>query len=452
MSVTAQRIGPQPGPQMKLLRSTADIVFMGGAAGGGKSYGLLMDAARNIGIPNYGATIYRRVRPLLYQTGSLWDQATELYGGMGAHPYDNSEYRFPRRARVKFDSLPHESDKTRMKGAQMPYVGFDQIEEFEESQFWYAVSRMRTTLPVSPKLRCTCNPQPGWLAELLAWWIDNDGFARKDRADMWRWFIRDGDEIIWETWREDFPASDRDDALSIQFIPATLDDNPILMRQSPRYMARLKALPYVERQRLLHGNWKIIADAGNVFHRSWFLAGPKGDPSWPRVRYWDTAGTAGGGAYSAGVLMCLCPDGSVVVEHVERGQWSSGERNDIILETAEIDGYDVTIVVEQEPGGTGKESAEKIVRMLTGYKAFPDSPGGPKWERWKHLSAQAEFGRCFVAHDHDLPPLQRWRRAFLDEMHNASVTHAPYLDQVDAASAAFIWLTVMAPKLGFRFA
>ena len=53
-------IKPQPGPQEKFLATSADICIYGGAAGGGKTYGLLMEAMRHKNNGNYGAVIFRR--------------------------------------------------------------------------------------------------------------------------------------------------------------------------------------------------------------------------------------------------------------------------------------------------------------------------------------------------------------------------------------------------------
>ena len=53
-------IRPQLGPQTELLQCTADIVFYGGAPGGGKSFGIGMDAARWLLTPGYKSLIVRQ--------------------------------------------------------------------------------------------------------------------------------------------------------------------------------------------------------------------------------------------------------------------------------------------------------------------------------------------------------------------------------------------------------
>lgn len=92
------------------------------------------------------------------------------------------------------------------------------------------------------------------------------------------------------------------------------------------------------------------------------------------LRYWDKAGTQDGGAFTAGVLMGIDfeePCRYWVLD-VVKGQWSSGNREKIIKNTAIIDGEDVEIGVEQEPGSGGKESAEGTVSRLAGFTVHVD--------------------------------------------------------------------------------
>lgn len=72
-------IGPQKGPQEQFLSSPADIVIYGGAAGGGKSFALLLEGLRHISNPNFGAVIFRRNVNQITAEGGLWDTASEIY-------------------------------------------------------------------------------------------------------------------------------------------------------------------------------------------------------------------------------------------------------------------------------------------------------------------------------------------------------------------------------------
>ena len=112
------------------------------------------------------------------------------------------------------------------------------------------------------------------------------------------------------------------------------------------------------------------------------------------ARYWDKAGSAGSGAYSAGVLMLRMRDGTFVVADVRRGQWSALDRERVIRQTAmTVMRYPTTkVYLEQEPGSGGKESAEASVRMLAGYAAEADRVTGSKETRADPFAAQWQAG------------------------------------------------------------
>ena len=65
---------PQSGSQEMFLSSPADIVIYGGAAGGGKTYGLLLSALRYKNVPGFGCTIFRRNYNQIFSEGGLWDE------------------------------------------------------------------------------------------------------------------------------------------------------------------------------------------------------------------------------------------------------------------------------------------------------------------------------------------------------------------------------------------
>lgn len=151
------------------------------------------------------------------------------------------------------------------------------------------------------------------------------------------------------------------------------------------------------------------------------------------VRYYDKAGTEGGGSFTAGVLMHKLNDGKFVVEDVRHGQWGAFERETRIKQTAQSDAVKYPhhfIYVEQEPGSGGKESAENSIRMLAGYKAYADkvSGQGDKTYRAEPLSAQVQGGNlAVVAAD--------WNIDFFNELE--AFPNGKYKDQVDASSGAF---------------
>lgn len=253
-------IKPQPGPQEKFLATSADIAIYGGAAGGGKTWALLIEALRHVHNPNFGAVFLRRTFSEITMVGGMWEEADKLYPLLGAIPNQgNMFWRFPRGSKVQFHHMQHEESKQLFLGAQIPLIGFDQLERFTESQFFYMLSRNRSTCGVRPYVRATANPEPGWLSKFLEWWIDRDtGFPRAERAGKIRWFTREAGVVRWADSPEDLKAlTPGTPPKSVTFIPAKLSDNKVLERADPGYRANLLAMPWIEKSRLLDGNWKI---------------------------------------------------------------------------------------------------------------------------------------------------------------------------------------------------
>ncbi len=434
-------IRPQPGPQEQFVNSHADITIAGGAAGVGKTYGLLINPLKHKDVPGFGAVIFRRKTTQLKGEGGIWDESENIYPLFGAKPnLTELSWTFPPGPRIHLTHMQHATDRFNWDGAQIPCIGFDQLESFEEIQFWYLFSRNRSVCGVKPYILATCNPVPdddpigGWLNKLIAWWIDQEtGYPIPSRAGKIRWFVRLNDEIHWadtaEQLHKRFPHVEDLRPKSLTFIPGTLADNKILEAKDPNYRANLMALPYVERERLLGGNWKVKATAGKVFNRAWFRIVDAAPRRAKRVRYWDKAGTEDGGKRTSGVRMAEA-DGEFYIEDVVTGQWSAGNREKVIRQTAEHDGLDVTVWVEQEPGSGGKESAENTIRKtLVGYTVRADKVTGDKIERAGPLSAQAEVGNVHLVRG-------PWNEAFLKEAH-AYEAKAKFLDQIDAAAGGF---------------
>jgi predicted phage terminase large subunit-like protein len=147
-----------------------------------------------------------------------------------------------------------------------------------------------------------------------------------------------------------------------------------------------------------------------------------------KIRSWDKAGSQDSGAYTAGVLLGMGVDGCVYVLDVVRGQWSAYQRETIIRQTAETDGRDVDIWIEQEPGSGGKESAESTIKNLSGFKIRAERPSGDKATRAEPYAVQVEAGNVKLVKG-------AWNRDYIEEHKTFPV--GKYKDQIDAASQAF---------------
>lgn len=264
-------IRPQP-RQEQFLASSADIAIMGGGAFGGKTYALEIEPLRHIDNPGFGAVIFRRTIPEVTREGGLWDEAGNIYPLLGGVPNSSEHsYKFPSGAKITFAHMQYENDKHSWKSAQIPLIEFDQLETFTAGQFFYMLSRNRSTIGIRPYIRASANPEPGWLADFLAWWIDAEGYARPERSGVVRWMVRENDVTYWADSKEElikkYPESL---PKSVTFVLSTIYDNQIGMEKDPGYLANLQALPKIDRERLLGdktrgGNWKFRTGDGRVF-------------------------------------------------------------------------------------------------------------------------------------------------------------------------------------------
>lgn len=272
-------IRPQAGAQESFLASDADVTIYGGAAGGGKTFAELLDLCRWVNHGAYRGVLFRRNTTQLTQMGGVWDESQGLYPLLGGRS-TGLTWKFPSGAAIRFQHQQHvqhlERDTT---GLQADVIAIDQLEEFEAKQFFYLLSRNRGKAPINSYMRATANPRPGWLADFLAWWWDEKtGYAIPERAGVKRWFIRIGNRIRWgaskqqllDTFGEDQPWLKANQIKSATFIPATIHDNPINLRNNPGYEAGLHALRRVDRERLLYGNWLMADDEESEWPAEYF--------------------------------------------------------------------------------------------------------------------------------------------------------------------------------------
>lgn len=404
-------IEPQPGPQTLFLSSPADVVIFGGAAGGGKSFGLLLEPLRHIDNSGFGAVIFRRTYPEIMNEGGLWDESSEIYPLIGAKSTESPpEWTFPSGAKVRFAHMQYDKDRYSWQGSSIALIGFDELTHFTKKQVFYMFSRNRSTCGVKPYIRGTCNPDAdSWVKIFLSPWVHED-WPEDDRAESGeiRYFLRDGDEIIWLKRGETHP-----DALSCTFIEADLDDNPKLEEKDPDYRKRLMALPLVERERLLNKNWRIRAEGGNKFKRSWFpVLDFVPEDIEKTVRFWDFAATEetpanterDGPDYTASTKMCRRREGAFpryVILHATWDRLSPGKVEAHVRNLAEQDGKACEVYFEEEPGSSGKSNTFNYkTRVLDGFFAQGVRSTGPKEVRANTFSSQAEAGNVGILRGH----------------------------------------------------
>jgi len=283
-------IRPQEGFQMRFLSSSADIVIGGSAAGVGKTFSLLLEPLHYINKKKgFGGVIFRRTTPQIMNEGGLWDTSMEIFPHVGATPRESKhDWVFQHGNKLKFAHLEYEKDKLSWQGSQIPFIGFDELTHFSETQFFYLITRNRSACGVKPYVRATCNPDPdSWVAKFIEWWIDQEsGFPIPERDGIIRYFIKNGSSYIWgdtfnevkeKAWHFLAPMIEKSDLKpenfikSLTFISGSVYDNKKLLEKDPNYIANLLSQDEETQNQLLHNNWKHIPNDRDIYNYSDFV-------------------------------------------------------------------------------------------------------------------------------------------------------------------------------------
>lgn len=449
-------IKPQEGPQEQFLSSQADICIYGGAAGGGKTYALLLEPLRHVKNSGFGCVIFRKNANQIFAEGGLWDTSYSIYPHVGGVPKmtPTPTWNFPSGMKVSFGHIDQEKDVLKWQGSQIAMIAFDELTHFTEQQFWYMMSRNRSSSGIAGYIRATCNPDAdSWVASFISWWWDeNTGYPIPERSGVIRYFIRRDGEIKWASSEKELcekygltTAEDKAQIKSATFVASKLSDNKILMDNDPSYLANLKALTLVDQERLLYGNWKIRPAAGLFFQRSqipvdgWLDEIPADVSIW--VRAWDLAATAesegGEPAYTAGVLIGKRrSNGRYVIADVTNKRLAADAARQHIKATAIMDkqrkGSSMKIRLPQDPGQAGKAQAADFVKFLTGFNVSIELESGSKETRAEPFAAQWQHGNVEIVKG-------EWNESYLNQLE--SFPEGKFKDMVDASSSGFNELT-----------
>jgi len=349
-----------------LLDFRKELLF-GGSAGGGKSDYLLMAALQFVEQPNYNAIIFRRTYSDLSLPEGLIPRSHEwLTHTPAQYKQDLHQWKFPSGSTLTFGYLESESHIYRYKSSSFSFIGFEELTEFPIERFYtYLFSRMRksTDSKIPLRMRATTNP---------------DG---------------PGAEWVYERFKPDDPQPLENGR---RFLSSKLYDNPHIDQES--YIANLEETDPVTRMQLQEGVWRV-KKSGNKFKQEWFDRCYINEEDVPEegitVRYWDLAATElkpgtrtnNDPDYTVGAKIRLYQNIYYIMD-IRRDRLSPGKLEEYIQETAEFDGPDTIIYLEQEPGSSGKIMTDDYIRrVLSGYAAFSDRPTGPKEARANVFSA-----------------------------------------------------------------
>jgi predicted phage terminase large subunit-like protein len=439
--------------QSWFLSSDANIIVYGGAMGGGKTYCGLLRHLRWIDDPHYRGYVVRKQQTSVMATGGIFDEAYGLYKAFDENVKPNKKamtFTFPSGAVVAMGHCETNEDAEKWRGRQVSACMVDEATQLLEDHVLVILSRLRSKAKMIPNLFLTCNPSPdSFIRRWIDWWLIPKGEENAGRADpkkdgKIRWFIRQNNEMIWADTKQELLDTYGSHVLplSLQFISATIYDNPPLIKSNPGYLANLQGLKRVKQERDLYGNWDIREEASGYFKLDWL-----GEPINPydmdivkRVRAWDLAGSLPSEVlpnpdWTAGVLMAKTRSGLYIIEDVIRFRGRYGEVIQKIIETAKSDPEETQIVLPQEPGQAGKSAGLMMVKALIeeGFSAKLKSSNKSKITRFMPVASAAEAGLVRYA-------FGSWNDTYFSEMEAFNGDRANKDDQVDATSDAFITL------------
>lgn len=386
--------------QAIFLACMHEEVLYGGAAGGGKSAAILMHALQRIQSPNYRSLVMRRRYPDLIQPNGLIDVAHEWLQTTDAVWNEQKKtWYFPNNCQLVFKHCNSENDKYNVQGGEYQSIDIDEAGQFTETQISYISSRLRRDKNVSVKPTIRLSANPGGV----------------------------GHEYL----KKRYIASKNPEWI---FIPAVLMDNPSL--NGEEYRKQLEKLDYVTRERLLNGNWEVMP-GGNMFRYEWFNFVESVPPDYScAVRYWDMAATVASTEnpdpdWTVGTRMVKLLNGKYTVTDVRRFRCSPLETENRIKKTAEIDGKDTRIIIEEEPGSEGISLVDHYKRnILSGFYVSGKRSTGDKVLRAQPYSAAVEHGEVSLVSS-------QWNHNYIDELSIFPGEEGTHDDQVDSSSGAF---------------
>ena len=248
--------------QRAFIKADQTEVLFGGAAGGGKSYGQVIDALLfALKYPKSKQLILRRTFAELDK--SIIRTVMDLYP-QSIWSFNSSTHtgRLINGSIIDFGYLANESDVYQYQSAEYDVIRFDELTHFTESQYIYLISRVRGANGYPKQVKSSTNP--GGV----------------------------GHQWVKERFVDPAPPNttfEGDRGLTRIFIPSLLTDNTPLMASDPSYRARLEALPERERLALLEGVWELTEGAYfPEFKKDKHVCAPFEIPSeWRRYRAFD---------------------------------------------------------------------------------------------------------------------------------------------------------------------
>lgn len=365
------KLVPNPGPQTDFLAAAERCVLYGGAAGGGKSWAIVIDPLRTAHMKAHHAITFRKTNDELRDLIAMSKEIYPLVIPGAKFLEQKSTWQFPNGGTHWYRYLDRDDDVKAMQGQAYTWVGFDELTQWSSPfVFDYMRSRVRTTDPaIRPYLsiRATTNPGNVGHAWVKKFFIDpapaNTAFPVID--------VETGQVRVHKRG----PNKGKP-LFYCRFIPAMLSDNPYLFEDGD-YEANLLSLNDVQQKQLLEGNWDIAEGAAfTEFDRTVHTCAPFDIPAhWTRFRAADW----GHRAFACCLWFAVDGDGNL---YVYRELYAKGKLADefadmiVQLEAGENIQYGVLdSSCWHQRGDTGPSIAESMIKRGCFWRPADRSPG-----------------------------------------------------------------------------
>ena len=385
---------------------------------------------------------------MLTGSGGLFDAAINLYSKIDPKIKIKSRdliITFSSGAELQFTYLDKPADRMNIQGREYSRIAFDEAQQLDGDNVFYALSRLRSTRVNYPlQAHATCNPDPdSFLMRFVEHSLDEYLVPiRKDIYDN-RYFVRDAQGLQFfsdlKEAREIYGSGNTSPIKSYKFIPGSIFDNPVGLAQNDGYIATLKALPAVESRRLLHGAW-VREQKSGYFKRDWVSFEPYPNlTAKSRTRCWDLAFSEVSEARpkvdaSAGVLMSKDDRSIYTIEDCIVLRRRVHEVEKTIFETAERDGRGCIIGLPKDPGATAGAYCQDLARRLSekGFIVKLIRPEKGKLQRFLPFASVAEAGYVRVVKSD-------WTEDYINELEQTEFSNKTFDDRADATSDCF-WI------------